>query len=499
MARTLRLIRRNRKASMNRKKVVGKKSKVARKNRTRRRVKLFRGGAPKQKQNILLIIDPQRDFCDIDETFTKQKGPNGEKFTPLVVFNQSHLSAGLPVPGAKNDLERLCAFLQENHDSFDEIHVSLDSHTNTHIGHIDFWTPPIDEQDKLKDFALPIPLQLFIVDDVIVDDVAITTDTDSYYTKYPIFLGDASTKTKLIDEKRAYAKTPELHKIAYHYIKMMQDERKNNPSKPIPCLWAKHCVIGDTLDDTPTDGWKLYEPLRNILEEKFKGKVFFHEKGTNDLVEMYSIFSAEVSFDSLMETHPILKDSLPEEYKNLYLNAKLPDVDQQTVDVPNPKRNYVTTFNTPLFERLMDNNNNVFVCGEAKSHCVKTSVEDMVNYINVQKDKPYSARQIYVFDDMTSIIPGYENNTISAYRNLSENKVNIIRSENFTHIIGPVYTSKPFEETTIKPTSITSTIDTPAPEIYYASMASKSIADRKKKQQRVIEDRNLELANKKTN
>ena len=64
-------------------------------------------------KNILLLIDPQNDFCE----------PEG----------------ALYVPGAVEDCDRLSAFIKNNCASFSDILITLDLHPNFHIAHPVFW------------------------------------------------------------------------------------------------------------------------------------------------------------------------------------------------------------------------------------------------------------------------------------------------------------------------------------------------------------------------
>lgn len=67
----------------------------------------------KQKRVELLIIDPQKDFCD----------PSGSLY----------------VPGADKDCERLADFITRHSDKIDDIHVTLDSHHLLDVAHPMFW------------------------------------------------------------------------------------------------------------------------------------------------------------------------------------------------------------------------------------------------------------------------------------------------------------------------------------------------------------------------
>jgi nicotinamidase-related amidase len=385
MAKTVRSGRK-RSSFKKRRALIGKKSKVVKRSGSRRRMKLMRGG--EVGKNVLLIIDPQQDFVD--------NNSNGHK-------------ASLGVGGASGDLDRLCGFLTGNPNAFSEIHVSLDSHTKTHIGHVGFWTP---ENASSTTVSIPQYFETLHVDTIM------ESESDPY-KKFPILVGDPIGNVKT-PKQYAFAYKPELQEIAYTYIQKMHELKKgaNGSTKPTPCIWPEHCII-----EPVSEGWKLYEPLKIKLEElKNSGiKVFYHEKGTNDFVEMYSIFSAEVPFETLG-----VNDKLPEEYKK-YISATLPDA-SETSNSANVNQNYKTNFNEKLFEKLMGEKgeNKVFVCGEAKSHCVKTSLEDMVENCKDQ----YQTKNIFVFEDMTSTIttPDFTEVTNAAYNTLKEKGVNLIKS-----------------------------------------------------------------------
>ncbi len=81
----------------------------------------------------LLIIDPQKDFCDPD-------------------------MGSLYVPGAENDMARLAAMILRLKDKIDDIHITLDSHHYLDIAHPIFW---MDSRGKNPD-----PFTIITADDV---------------------------------------------------------------------------------------------------------------------------------------------------------------------------------------------------------------------------------------------------------------------------------------------------------------------------------------------
>ena len=81
---------------------------------------------------ILLVIDPQKDFCD----------PDG----------------ALYVNGAENDMSRLATMIKDNINMIDGINVTLDSHQLVHIAHPIWWINSKGEH--------PTPFTLISSDDV---------------------------------------------------------------------------------------------------------------------------------------------------------------------------------------------------------------------------------------------------------------------------------------------------------------------------------------------
>lgn len=84
------------------------------------------------KKEILLIIDPQNDFCS----------PSGSLY----------------VPGAEKDMERLANFIHTKSDDLSKILISLDSHSVLNISHPYYW--------KDAKGAPPTPFTQIKVEDV---------------------------------------------------------------------------------------------------------------------------------------------------------------------------------------------------------------------------------------------------------------------------------------------------------------------------------------------
>jgi nicotinamidase-related amidase len=331
-------IRRRRNTQKKRKAMIGKKSRAAKgvknmgKNTRRNVMRKMRGGADGfYGNNVLLIIDPQNDFV-------KEGG-------------------ALVVPGAVTDIDKLCNYLERNPDFFKEIHVSLDSHTMNHIAHAGFWEKGTN------------PYWGFRVNNGVIEH-----------------FDQASNDTKpIIDVKANPVGGVDLTLFAKTYIELMNNlpEGKTR-TKPVPCRWPEHCIKHNS-------GWEIVETLKKVLDsEKFNGKVSYHEKGTNDLVEMYSIFSAEVTFEAVLQKLNSEKSEYAKDIRrvfNGYDGAIAPE-QVKGIFAPNATQNYDTKFNIKLFKQLFGEpnsaqTNDVYICGEAKTHCVKTTIEDLYNTITV--------------------------------------------------------------------------------------------------------------------
>jgi len=260
---------------------------------------------------------------------------------------------------------------------FNEVHVSLDSHNLTHIAHLGFWELNPEQLEEINN-SINKGIVGFRLDPKPSGTTDIAEELKKNIESFKIELYDLNPGgvtlpgcenimprgVVTINGEETPIDRNTLKTLAVDYINKLTLSNTINPSKPLPNTWPAHCIIG-------SKGWEIYEPLATVLNsEKYKGKgkVFIHEKGTNDLVEMYSIFKAEVAYPDLYPRNTVsgYTEVVPE-----------PNVN---VNEPNQVRNYATKLNTGFIERLrgVNKENTVYVCGEAKTHCVKTSAEDLV-------------------------------------------------------------------------------------------------------------------------
>ena len=259
------------------------------------------------KKKILLIIDPQNDFTP----YYKNSGMNN--------------SGSLAVNGSIDDYKRIIKLIDS--DFFNEIHISLDTHTKKHIGHKDFYI-------------------------------------NGYKDRQPFTKEDANNVLE---------KNDKLKKNNY-FKKYFTLHTKYNAKRPL-VLWPNHCIEG-------TNGHKIYKPLQDKLNQvKNKIRVRYHIKGQNDLTEMYSIFSA------LVDPREILGSNIPDNLKYSGSKTKYYNKDTLTNGLHSYREackyvNLNTKFNTYLLSNLFGDNNQIYVCGQARSHCVKDSMVDLFKYAN---------------------------------------------------------------------------------------------------------------------
>ena len=251
-------------------------------------------------KNILLIIDPQNDFSEAKEGI-RQAG-------------------ALAVEGSNDDYRRIINLIKNV--KFDEIHVSLDTHTPQHIGHSNFYKDGSVDNYKFKEY----------------------------------------NPEKHIPNN---VPTPYMHEYNAQHIKA----RGSNFM-----IWAEHCI-------EESIGHQIVQELDNALQTK--NNVNYHIKGQNNLSEMYSIFSATVDPDKILAG--MNKDEI-DKYK---YNGKNTDKEYtrglgcKSYNEAATKVNLNTTRNDDLLKNLfgnISNPNTIYVCGQARTHCVKDSIKDMLKY-----------------------------------------------------------------------------------------------------------------------
>lgn len=202
-----------------------------------------------------------------------------------------------------------------------------------------------------------------------------------------INLEDVETGRWKVNQAISYSLTngdyEKLEQYALHYVKKLSEEGKY----PLT-IWFYHSMLGG-----------IGHALVSAVEEA----IFFHNiaknsqthfelKGSNPLTENYSVLSPEVLTDA--EGKPIA-------HKNTKLIQKLLDFDA------------------------------VIVAGQAKSHCVAWTIEDLLTEIKTIDSN--LAKKIYLLEDCTSpvVIPEIIDFTAqadAAFQRFADAGMNIIKS-----------------------------------------------------------------------
>ncbi len=233
----------------------------------------------------LLIIDPQRDFCDPD-------------------------IGTLVVPEAKDDMSRLASMIRRYKTKINRIHVTLDCHNLLDVAHPPMWKNGKGER--------PDPFTIITSQEII----------DGVWT--PVFPG-----------------------LRQRYIEYTAALEKGG--KYLLIIWPPHCLIGSKGNNVVSD---LFDALIE-WEEVRPYNVNFVSKGSNPHTEHYSAVQAEV-----------------------------PDPADET-----------TQLNVKLIETVRDVR--LLTAGEALSHCLKSTVEDIANGF---KDDE-CIKNICLLTDATSPVP----------------------------------------------------------------------------------------------
>lgn len=155
-------------------------------------------------------------------------------------------------------------------------------------------------------------------------------------------------------QKKVWQASQPMHQHhAERYVKALEKSERFDLT-----IWPDHCLVG-------TPGHAVTPILVKALakwEEKKSKSVHYIMKGTNALTEHYSAFKAEVALDN----------------------------------DPNTK------LNMELIQRLK-RHKFVFICGQAKSHCVNWSTRDLIDAWQYK-----SRSSLVVVSDATSPVKGFE-------------------------------------------------------------------------------------------
>jgi nicotinamidase-related amidase len=310
-------------------------------------------------KNVLLIIDPQNDFTE---------------------------GGNLSVPGATKDYENMIEMLNSVGDKFDETHVSLDTHTENHIGHPKFW-----KQTNGSD----IPNSIF----------ELNIGSDDSITGNNILIGvpnvDQTTSITVVPRQE----NVDLLNYVKIYLKWFNTSANTHGQQCF--IWFQHCIEKE-------NGHKVADILKTKLDE-MGSKVHYHIKGQNNLAEMYSIFKAE---------RPVSTDDATKLADFIYSGGKntIEGENSETYKGVIELKNLKTDLNTNLLNSLLgtkEAQNTVYICGEARTHCVKSSAIDLLEYV---RGNGYDESKIVFIKNASSPIMGTPNDILRKMtgKNMSE-------------------------------------------------------------------------------
>ena len=181
-------------------------------------------------RTLLLVIDPQRSFCEVVDQTQQQTLHNGE----------------LCVPGAWEDMNRLANAIRNSGKKINSIVCTLDSHHPWHIAHGRWYNP--------------VPAPFTVLSNV--NGEIVGSDGNKYDTAIP-----------------------SLKSWTLNYLSELSN-RKRYPH----VIWPEHCLIG-TLGSTVVP--QLFEAFHEWSQVN-KNNVTYVTKGSNPKVEHFGAVFAEV-------------------------------------------------------------------------------------------------------------------------------------------------------------------------------------------------------------
>ena len=167
-----------------------------------------------------------------------------------------------------------------------------------------------------------------------------------------------------------------LLEYAKYYTKALEKK-----GRFVLCIWPEHCLIG-------TPGHAVVPVLTEAINEwisKRMRTVNYVMKGTNCMTEMYSALAAEVP---------------------------IPDDPSTSMD--------------PALVRRLNKFEKVFICGEAKSHCVNYTMRDIESVWEHPRDR------LVLLDDCTTAVAGFEASGEEFVKDMLEKGCTVTKAEEVT-------------------------------------------------------------------
>jgi len=192
-----------------------------------------------------------------------------------------------------------------------------------------------------------------------------------------------------------------LRMYVWIYLNTIKEQKKH-----LAMIWPYHCLeegFNDGTLEIDQNGHKVAEELKRCLDNVSDAKVAYIPKGRCNLAEMFSIFSAQV---------PVPKEWLKCLPIYAYDGRVVPENFQDgtgTKVYKGVSNNISTETNDALMQKLFGNRNQIFVCGEAATHCVKDSVIDLIKYAERNN---IDRKRIVLLRNSTSPIPNVTNDLV---------------------------------------------------------------------------------------
>lgn len=281
----------------------------------------------------------------------------------------------LYVPGADADMNRLAEFIAANQKEIHGIAVSLDTHDIIDIAHPIFWMDP---------------------DGNMVDPFTVISHKEAKGRRYTV----AVTQDEFGNYKRVNTKDSDydfdkhmtFHKGAVQYLEELEKQGKQHT------IWPFHCISGSW-------GHSIYDPLMKVIKDWSIATTNSHKmlyKGQFTFSEHFGIFEAEIPVAQVSETtrHSIMVQTLVS-----YL-AGTPDVG---------------------YDNGMDK---IYICGEAKSHCVATTIKQIIEFSKGDPDFAKLLEKIVIVEDGMSPVSGFENLADDIFAEAKEKGVEFTTFEN---------------------------------------------------------------------
>ena len=297
----------------------------------------------------------------------KMKNNNDNNNTLLLIDVQKdfHVGGSLAIPGADSDVERIVQFITTNSNNLHRIICTFDSHYKLHIAHPSFWIHNTTKEHP-KEFTTISSQD--VKNGVWIPRPDMTIYSHMIDTNIFLEAGSNSNNCNIIDIATGKI---DIQKYCVEYTRRLEEKQKFQL-----CIWPEHCLMGSI-------GHTMVEPVLDAIHtwtEQTGRNVEYIYKGQNLYTEMYSALIADV---------PISND---------------------------------TKFNQTL-QDSMERSDQLYIAGQALSHCVNYTTRDIVQHWPKSK-----LNNIHILADCTSAVSGFESAAQQFLSDMKELGVQITNS-----------------------------------------------------------------------